>query len=269
MEKAFEQGAAIRRKHEARKAANPGRGGRPPGSKNLATAARAAVAGARAASGSGKLPGWTLMAGPVPAAAPAPERAAPSIAAQDFAPAPAGQASLPPGDSLGGSSSMDTADTGQTGQPPPVDWQPKQRRVHRKKPPQPRGPPGQPRVPLLQSGLGILPTLLPRAAPRPAAPQSRPPPQVAAGAGAVAAAAGAGFAPAQAPTGAAVSPFSLVSPVQVRLAPRSPADHQARSADLQPLAATRFTCAARPLRPQLTQFTNLSQRLTLALSGAR
>ena len=179
MEKAFEEGAKIRREAEARKAAIAARS-------RAGGTARTAPGGARstrstgvkcASSAAAKLP-WTLTAMPVPvpvALPPADAAAAPS-ASPGTDPA-ASQATavepVPPHEGASGdvpptaaapaatAAAAAAADrTATTGDAPLAKRHKNGKRGRKASEPQP------PRVPLLQSGLGMLPTLMPKAAQR-------------------------------------------------------------------------------------------------------
>jgi hypothetical protein len=164
MEKAFEEGAKIRREAEARKAAIAQRS-------RAGGTARTASGGARSTRSTGikrasnaaaKLP-WTLTAMPVPVALPRAGAAAAAAArpAAAAAASPVAAAELEPpqggtsGDAPLAAAAADSAAA--TGDAPPAKRHKNGKRSRKASEPQP------PRVPLLQSGLGMLPTLLPKA----------------------------------------------------------------------------------------------------------
>jgi hypothetical protein len=181
MEKAFEEGAKIRREAEARKAAVAARG-RSSGAGSLGRTASggrgssARSGGARSGGGSAasKLP-WTLTAMPVPVMLPPANSGALALAS----PAASGRASpvagsdalTPPGGATGAAVQPAAgADDGSfAGDLPPAKWQKTYKRSQKT-----AANPQLPRVPLLQSGLGMLPTLLPKAAHRAKAEEQQP-----------------------------------------------------------------------------------------------
>ena len=190
MEKAFEEGAKIRREAEARKAAIAARsrgGGAVRTAPGGGRSSRSAGV-KRASSGAAKLP-WTLTAMPVPVTLPpagvAAAAAARPAAAVAASPATAVESELPhdgvngdvpptaapaaPAPAAAAAAAAPADSTALTGDAPPAKRHKSGKRGRKASEPQP------PRVPLQQSGLGMLPTLLPKAAGRTEAAPHRPP----------------------------------------------------------------------------------------------
>lgn len=234
MQKAYAEGAKIRQQAEARKAALASRSGRGGGggSKSAAAGGGRSGGGGRGGSAAAKLP-WTLTAGPLPTLLPRAGSVAAAAAAGGAENASANGGASPaesPSASLAGNGSASPAGTA-TDSDGPLQPVPKRRKKGKK-----GEPPGPPRVPLLQSGLGLLPTLLPAAPPRPKPTEQKPSPAATAvrsvpggGAPAVATAGSASLPvrPASATHGASPAEAKQQQP-QHRLAPqaaRPPAGH--------------------------------------------